>query len=177
MEIVSPVILADSHWPSVIDRFWATLSEHFDFRRDTSCGFHVQISPATGSYSISQLRIMAKAVIFWGPATARCAPSSRQGRILDFCKSNIRDVPCFEPLSTYGPLCGLQHAYEHIDSVNRDGIVDYLCPDKYCAWNFKPSYLLRDATMPTRFREPLTTEPLQWHVKGLHVKILCALLA
>ncbi len=139
MEIVSPVILADRHWPSVIDRFWATLSEHFDFGLDTSCGFHVHISPATGSYSISQLRNMAKAVIFWGPATARCAPPSRQDRILDFCQSNIRDVPCFEPLSTYGPLRGLQHAYEYIDGADRDAILDYLCPDKYRAWNFKPS--------------------------------------
>jgi Putative amidoligase enzyme len=140
LEIVSPVIPADASWVSTIDRFWSVLDQHFQFRRDTCCGFYVHISFASGSYSLAQLRSMAKAVVFWEPATSRCAPLSRQDRVQDFCKSNVKKpVPVAVELDKYGPLRGLYHAYNYIDSANRDDIVGYVCPNKYRAWNFNPS--------------------------------------
>ena len=139
MEVVSPLISADPSWVQVIDHFWLVLLEYFELRRDTSCGFHIHTSTATGSYSQDQLRMMAKAVIFWENATARYAPASRQDRVLDFCKSNIKfPVPVANTLSRHGPLRGLQYAFDYIDNVGIDGIVDFICPDKYRAWNFLP---------------------------------------
>ena len=84
---------------------------------------------------------MAKAVIFWEPATARCAPRSRQDRVLDFCKSNIKPpTRAGFDLRRSGPLRGLRLAFDYVDSVDRDTIiVDYVCPDKFRAWNFLPS--------------------------------------
>ncbi|KAI1615621.1 hypothetical protein EDD37DRAFT_497617 [Exophiala viscosa] len=82
---------------------------------------------------------MAKAVAFWEPATARCAPPSRQDDIQGFCKSNIsQGTMVAAPLARYGPLRGLVYAFDYIDNATRESIVHYVCPDKYRAWNFNP---------------------------------------
>ncbi|KAJ8987044.1 hypothetical protein HRR80_008979 [Exophiala dermatitidis] len=43
VEIVSPVISADDGYVPTIGKFWAALSENFEFREDASCGFHIHI--------------------------------------------------------------------------------------------------------------------------------------
>ena len=131
---------ADDEWVRTIDNFWSTLSRHFELRPDSSCGFHVHISTATGSYNLEQLRKMAKAVIFWEPATAMCAPFSRQDNVLDFCKSNVRlPVQVGRDILLSGRIEGLQNAFDFIDSAcDTNAIVDFICPDKYRAWNFRP---------------------------------------
>ncbi|KAL9036712.1 MAG: hypothetical protein Q9180_004139 [Flavoplaca navasiana] len=140
VEVVSPVIVADESWTKVIDKFWSVILEHFELRRDTTCGFHVHISTRRGNYTLEELRMMAKAVVFWEPATKRMTPWSRHDECLDFCKSNIlADVPVNDVLRTDGPLRGLVTAYSNIDRCDRDAIIDYICPDKYRAWNFKPA--------------------------------------
>ncbi|OTA94658.1 hypothetical protein M434DRAFT_70796, partial [Hypoxylon sp. CO27-5] len=40
VEIVSPVLVADTEWTRKIDLLWSTLHQYFEFRKDTSCGFH-----------------------------------------------------------------------------------------------------------------------------------------
>ena len=42
------------------------------------------------------------------------------------------------PLGRYGPLRGLGYAFDYIDHCSRESVVDYVCPDKYRAWNFNP---------------------------------------
>lgn len=140
MEIVTPVIVADGNWTGRIDRFFSILQKNFDFRRDTTCGFHVHASFSHGSYTLQQLRNMAKAVAFWEPATARCALPSRQDRIRGFCKSNLeRTGSIFQRLTDSGPLRGLVPVVTQIDNLGRDEVVSCICPDKYRAWNFLPS--------------------------------------
>ncbi|KAI4189688.1 MAG: hypothetical protein L6R41_001297 [Letrouitia leprolyta] len=140
IEVVSPKIVADRTWVETIDNFWSSLLVYFELRRDTSCGFHIHISTVSGGYSLEQLRMMAKAIIFWEPATKRCTPPSRHDRFVDFCKSNIAyDVPVAETFRQAGPFRGLAQAYNHIDNAGRDNIVDYVCPDKYRSWNLLPS--------------------------------------
>ena len=129
VEVVSPVIVADESWTKVIDKFWSVILEHFELRRDTTCGFHVHISTRRGNYTLEELRMMAKAVVFWEPATKRMTPWSRHDECLDFCKSNIlADVPVNDVLRTDGPLRGLVTAYGNIDRCDRDAIIDYICP-------------------------------------------------
>ncbi|KAL8713432.1 MAG: hypothetical protein Q9225_006786 [Loekoesia sp. 1 TL-2023] len=153
LEVVSPKIVADRDWVQAIDSFWSVILGHFELRRDTSCGFHIHISSVRGSYSLDQLRMMAKAVIFWEPATKRCTPTSRHDRFLDYCKSNIaHGVPVVEALRGSGPLRGLVQAYDYIDNASRDAIIDYICPDKYRAWNFLPSRT--GGTGSIEFRRP-----------------------
>ncbi|KIW68925.1 hypothetical protein PV04_04837 [Phialophora macrospora] len=41
-------------------------------------------------------------------------------------------------MSIYGPLRGLEYAFDYIDNCSRESVVDYVCPDKYRAWNFNP---------------------------------------
>jgi Putative amidoligase enzyme len=119
--------------------------KHFEFRRDTSCDFHVHVSTSSSGYSIDQLRLMAKAVCFWEPAATRCAPPSRQDRINQFCSSNIKGCMVYDRLRQDGPLRGLYEAYRIIDSFStRDEIVDFICEDKYRAWN---SYRARRANL------------------------------
>lgn len=97
--------------------------------------------------------MMAKAVVFWEPATKRCAPPSRHDRFLDFCKSNIsHDVPVIDKLRGYGTLRGLARAYAYIDNASRNEVVSYICPDKYRAWNFLPSRT--GGTGSIEFRRP-----------------------
>ena len=89
VENVTPIIQANPGCILIIDGFWSVLNQHFEYRRETSCGFLVHISPVTRSYSLSQIRQLAKAIVFWERAIAECAPPSRQDQILDFCKSNL----------------------------------------------------------------------------------------
>ena len=83
---------------------------------------------------------MAKAVIYWEPATRRRAPPSRHDQVQPFCKTNISDgVMCWKPLERYGPLRGLMYAFDFLDrSTEQDTVVFYVCPSKNYAWNFKP---------------------------------------
>jgi len=116
------------------------MDKHFEYRRDTSCGFHIHTSPLTRSYTLEQIRQITKAIVFWEPATAECAPPSRQDRVLGFCKSNISmPVPVAFPLDTHSAWRGHQAVAGHIDNSSRDDVVDYVCPDKYRAWNLLPS--------------------------------------
>ncbi|KAI4187347.1 MAG: hypothetical protein LQ346_005511 [Caloplaca aetnensis] len=97
--------------------------------------------------------MMAKAVVFWEPATKRCTPSSRHDRFLDFCKSNIAyGVDVNEALREAGPLRGLARAYDYIDHADRGAVIQYICPDKYRAWNFLPSRT--GGTGSIEFRRP-----------------------
>ena len=139
IEVVSPLISADDSWVQVIDKFWLVLLQHFELRRDTSCGFHIHTSTATRKYNLEQLRKMAKAVVFWGPATAKCAPPSRQDRMVDFCQSNTRSTEVAASLLSQGRIQGLRESFDFIDSSDMDTIIRFICPDKYRAWNFRPS--------------------------------------
>ncbi|KAF2802394.1 uncharacterized protein BDZ99DRAFT_370568, partial [Mytilinidion resinicola] len=51
VEIVTPIIKADADWVYTIDKFWSVMDDAFLYRRDISCGTHVHISPASGSYN------------------------------------------------------------------------------------------------------------------------------
>jgi hypothetical protein len=141
VEIVTPVVVADATWIPTIDKFWSVVNLHFEFRCDTSCGFHVHISPSSGEYDVRQLRRIAKAVVLWERNTAQCAPPSRQDKVMAFCKSNIKgDVPAGRQLQTHGSSRGLRRVFRYIDlQYSHDAIVDYVCPDKYRAWNFLPA--------------------------------------
>ena len=140
VEIVTPIIQVNSAWVSLIDNFWSVLNNHFEYRRETSCGFHIHISPVTRSYNLAQIRQLAKAIVFWERATAECSPPSRQDQILGFCTSNIcQPVPVATALDTHSTWRGHQAAFDLIDNATRDQVVDYICPDKYRAWNVLPS--------------------------------------
>ncbi|WZH40908.1 putative amidoligase enzyme-domain-containing protein [Fusarium acuminatum] len=66
VEIVSPVLDADmdSKWTKLVDGLWKTLLQSFEFRMDSTCGFHIHLSFSQGDFSLSQLRNVAKAVAF-----------------------------------------------------------------------------------------------------------------
>ena len=137
VEIVTPVVKADSTWRTTIDQFWSIIRKHFDLRRDTSCGMHIHVSPVQSRFDIGQLRCIAKAVVLWERDTARCAPPSRDDRVQNFCLSNVLGaVPAARSIQAHGPLRGLRHAFRHIDHASRNDIVDYVCPDKHRVWNF-----------------------------------------
>ncbi|EXJ91926.1 hypothetical protein A1O3_00476 [Capronia epimyces CBS 606.96] len=38
----------------------------------------------------------------------------------------------------YGPLRGIGYAFDYIDDASREAVIEYVCPDKYRAWNFRP---------------------------------------
>ena len=136
VEIVTPVIQANAAWVSKIDKLWSILNQHFEYCRDTFCGFHVHISPVTQPYILEQIRQLAKAIVLWERATAECTPPLRQDRVLGFCKSNVcSSVPVTFQLDTHSSLRAHQAAFDYIDKATRDQIVDYICPDRYRAWN------------------------------------------
>ena len=140
VEIVTPVVKADVTWRPLIDQFWSTIREHFELRRDTSCGMHVHVSPAQGRFDLDELRCIAKAVVLWERDTAGCAPPSRSDGVQNFCLSNVSgSVPVARELKTHGPVRGIRHAFSHINHASRNDIVDYVCPDKHRAWNFLPA--------------------------------------
>lgn len=78
IEIISPITITDSRWVQIIDKFWSILAYSFENRRQFSCGFHVHISPATESWSLTPLRQIAKTAVLWEPRTAQYAPHPRE---------------------------------------------------------------------------------------------------
>ena len=132
------MICADAFWSQTIDKFWYALLSRYRLRRDSTCGFHIHISSVTRNWTLDQLRSIAKAIVFWEPATARCAPLSRQDHFQDFCQSNIKPQVPVADCWSLGPLRGLLEAFDFIDSADADAIVGYVCPDKHRAWNLRP---------------------------------------
>lgn len=102
-----------------IDVLWSILNKNFTCRRDTSCGFHIHIFTSTGMYSLPKLRLMAKAVIYREPATARCAPPSRSDFYSDFCRTNLQGE-AKSPPHKLGPLRGLRSTFDIIESSTRE---------------------------------------------------------
>lgn len=138
-EIVSPILLADDSWTAIIERMWSALTAKFECRQDSTCGFHVHISFNNGEYSLAQLRNIAKAIVFWEPATARCAPLSRRDAATSFCKSNIKAPLIADILRQHGPLAGLSRVYERIEELPRDEVIEFISPSKHFAWNMIPA--------------------------------------
>ncbi|KAI1354489.1 hypothetical protein F5Y01DRAFT_302495 [Xylaria sp. FL0043] len=103
------------------------MNRYFEFRQDTTCGFHE-------------------------PATARCAPLSRQDRVNEFCKSNLKGPRILEILRKYGPLKGVRRIFNIIDELSRNDLVDFICPGKHYAWNLQPSKEGRSGSI--EFRRP-----------------------
>lgn len=64
IEIVTPVLRADNDWAATINQLWSTLQSFYEFRQDTTCGFHIHISFEQGHFSLPQLHNAAKAVAF-----------------------------------------------------------------------------------------------------------------
>jgi len=64
VEIVTPVLRVDNVWARTIDGFWAAMHSDFEFRQDTTCGFHIHISLHSGQFALPELKNMAKAVAF-----------------------------------------------------------------------------------------------------------------
>ncbi|KAF5017107.1 hypothetical protein F66182_11014 [Fusarium sp. NRRL 66182] len=154
VEIVSPILDADTEgeWAGLVDRLWRTLLQSFEFRMDSTCGFHIHTSFSRGDISMSQLRNVAKAVAFWEPATARHCPLSRQDSVIPFCVSNTRAPEIRSMLQAHGPLRGMAKLFATIDKLDRDEIVDLICPSKFFAWNFLPSRT--DGHGSIEFRKP-----------------------
>lgn len=98
------------------------------------------MSPVTKSYTLVQLRQVAKAVILCERITAGCAPFSRQDAATDFCRSNVDNFGGNTPLGsvaglmkTEGPWVGQKRAFSTIDQCPRDEMIRLVCPDKYKA--------------------------------------------
>ena len=76
--------------------------------------------------------------------TARCAPLSRQDIVTAFCKSNVgNDTPFQGILDSKIPFGAYKDAFRSLDLASVDGIVDFVCPDKYRAWNFSAREAIR----------------------------------
>ncbi|KAL5453954.1 hypothetical protein PMIN06_005209 [Paraphaeosphaeria minitans] len=140
VEVVSPILVGDPSWPTTMDRFWKIMHQHFEFRRDMLCGCNIHISTSSNGYNIDQLRPVVKSVVFWEEATARCEPPSRQDQVMTFCKSNVNhETEVSGLLHQADRVQGFLDAFAVIDSLSRDELVRYVCPDKYRSWNFLPS--------------------------------------
>jgi hypothetical protein len=50
VEIVAPLLKADSSWPTIIDPLWRTILQNFEVRLDTTSGTHIHISWEHGSH-------------------------------------------------------------------------------------------------------------------------------
>lgn len=112
---------------------------HFAVRLDTTCSTHIHLCWAHGSHTVEELRSLAKAVVFWEPATAHCAPPSRQDRATAFCCSNLKPPVLAAIFRQHGPIRGLPVAFKAFDDADRDEVINLVCPSKYIAWNFKPA--------------------------------------
>lgn len=126
---------------------------HFELRRDTTCSFHIHISPMQGTFDLPQIRRIAKAVVLWERDTARCAPPSRDDRAQAFCLSNVKgNVPVARELQVHGPRRGLRRAFRYIAHASRRELVNYVAPNKHVAWNLLPS--LETGHGSVEFRRP-----------------------
>ncbi|KAM7197907.1 hypothetical protein V8F20_006355 [Naviculisporaceae sp. PSN 640] len=131
VEIVTPVLPADKDWARTIDGFWAAMHSEYEFRQDTTCGFHIHISLHNG----------------------RCCPLSRRDNITSFCNSNLRAAFPRRLFELHGPLVGIKDVFNKIDAfTDRDHLIDFICPSKHCSWNFLPAKTGKPGSI--EFRRP-----------------------
>jgi hypothetical protein len=83
MELVSPILnfQDQSTWKWHMDAVWWVLSEKFNTSSTPQCSTHVHISPSQGSWTLAQVKRVAKAVLYYERSIDTLLPQARRQNI------------------------------------------------------------------------------------------------
>ncbi|PGG97883.1 hypothetical protein AJ79_09055 [Helicocarpus griseus UAMH5409] len=133
IELISPLLrdFPGSVWREDVMAVWDFLARHYYVSGDKNCSTHVHISRA-GTFSATDLKRVAQAVIYFEPAFEAILPPDRRAN--EYTRSNWIDNPNFG----YKNLSRDQ-AIEIIEGLNTvEEVMDTMNPNqsKYFGWNF-----------------------------------------
>lgn len=119
------------------------------FQSNRSCGFHIHVSPQEGTWTMTELRNICIAIIYFEGAFEVLVPEHRRGN--QWIKSNRADNPALAKLTD-------AQIFQRINACkNAVEIADLMHPDRYYAWNFKNLYYGGKATIEWRRPAGMTT--------------------
>ncbi|KAK2809008.1 hypothetical protein FQN50_004282 [Emmonsiellopsis sp. PD_5] len=137
VELISPLLrdFPGSEWRHDVQAVWDFIAQHYFVGGqkvgDMTCSTHVHISRAEG-YSVSDLKKIAQAIIYFEPAFEPILPPDRRGN--EYARSNWIDNPSFG----YKNLSRDQ-SIDYLETLTTiDQVIDTMCPNqsKYFGWNF-----------------------------------------
>lgn len=112
-----------------IGQFFDILRENCDIRATSNCSMHTHVSlcdDSSNPYSASQLRSIAKAIMYWDDAIEQVLPGARKAH--PFCPSNVNNTNA-SALPTEQVSSSLKKAYREVsrktfrpvfEAVNRE---------------------------------------------------------
>jgi len=88
MELVAPIFSFQqpNTWHAHIDSIWWVLTNKFNTWSTEQCSTHVHASPSEGQWTLSQIRNVAKAALYFERSIDSVLPPSRRANI--WCQSN-----------------------------------------------------------------------------------------
>jgi hypothetical protein len=88
MELVSPIcdLAAAGTWTTHIANIWGVLDSKFEMTTSTQCSTHVHMSPKSGTWSLSKLQRITKAIVYFERSIGSIMPHDRSINI--WCRSN-----------------------------------------------------------------------------------------
>ncbi|KAL2156626.1 hypothetical protein VTH82DRAFT_1371 [Thermothelomyces myriococcoides] len=92
VELVSPIFYTQrkQEWIPEIRKIWRILEERFEVHATRECSTHIHLSPASGPWTLSTARGVAKAAVFFERCIDALMPGHR--RINPYCMSNRRNA-------------------------------------------------------------------------------------
>ncbi|KAH7036026.1 putative amidoligase enzyme-domain-containing protein [Microdochium trichocladiopsis] len=134
IEMLSPIfrLLPGSKWRDTVRGTWGVLRKTTVVNTDEDCSTHVHMS-LSGGYSVTQLKRLAQAVIYFEPAFEAILPEDRRGN--EYAASNWIDNAYLKRLSR-------QQAIDRIEQCRtQDELIQLMNPggaqDRYYGWNFQ----------------------------------------
>ena len=88
IELVSPIMkfTQQSHWMGQFRATWGALQRGFDVQGTPQCSTHIHLSPIEGTWTLSQVKGVAKAAVYFERCIDAIVPGTR--RTNNWCKSN-----------------------------------------------------------------------------------------
>ena len=88
MELVSPILdfQKPEIWQAHLDKVWWVLDNKFYTTTSTQCSTHIHVSPQEGQWSLTQIKNIAKAAIYFERSIDSLLPPERRANT--WCQSN-----------------------------------------------------------------------------------------
>ncbi|ORX92743.1 putative amidoligase enzyme-domain-containing protein [Clohesyomyces aquaticus] len=163
MELVSPILdfQRPDIWKAHLQGIWWVLDQKFTTSSTVQCSTHIHISPSEGQWTIEQVKLVAKTVLYFERSIDSLLPPARRTNI--WCQSNRWNaVLKGQPMSTlFGWIDGattIPHVAFLMCAYSKDSAYgksmgytqDFL--HHVFRWNFSP--LSKGAKGTIEFRQP-----------------------
>lgn len=187
LEIVSPIFdYSAIEWQHRISDAIEFFEEEAELHINSTCGFHIHVSPREGRWELLWLQRIAAAIITFDDVFDDCFPINSKNRGKDYFRSNKRSNPAIKELEREEILREIYSCQEVDDLIN---LINSSCDggtldQRNYAWNFTgvsdDKYICSFPNGTLEFRSPRATTDVKiitkwviFAVTFLHASLSC----